>query len=320
MAGLLLPEAKHTDLIQDFFGQPNLPPVFVAQRIPGSPVNYVTLDFIKPNAVLFHRDKGHTLIPLIAKRIGVRWDPPLAAGNPITVAFNVHPGDVDLAMHHALWLRKLNRVWKHTALIAHDPSLHASTVQKFQGLLAGCFSEVRVLQYDHPPIRHYPATANWAFQSVAIHMLNFKNPWLWMEADAVVLKANWLDELQAEYERAGKAWMGPHVEGMEHANGTMVYPPDAARRMPRAMECPPNQAFDMVSGEIMPECHNCSHLIFHTWSIMRGRFWPSGGGVTPMQIKPELARTIPPTSVMIHRIKDRSLIDLLLSGSYKPEN
>lgn len=135
----------------------------------------------------------------------------------------------------------------------------------------------------------------------------------------VVLRSDWLDKLQREYEQAGKSWMGPHVKGMSHANGCMIYPADAARRMPRAMSCGAGQAFDMEAGfEIMHDCHDCDHLLFHAWSVLNGDWCPVGGGHVPVNVTVELARKIPASAVAIHRVKDNSLINLLMSGAWRP--
>lgn len=59
--------AQNTPLIQHFWGGEKTPPVFVESRAPDAPGNYVMLDFLKPEAVLFHRDKPGNLIPLLRK-------------------------------------------------------------------------------------------------------------------------------------------------------------------------------------------------------------------------------------------------------------
>lgn len=59
--------SQHTNLIHHFWGQPDKPPIFVEARLPDSPENHVTLDFVKPDAVLFHRCKDGGLIPLLRK-------------------------------------------------------------------------------------------------------------------------------------------------------------------------------------------------------------------------------------------------------------
>jgi hypothetical protein len=64
---LVATAAQNTPLIHHFWGEPKKWPVFVETKTPDMPENNVMLDFIKPEAVLFHRDKDSTLIPLLRK-------------------------------------------------------------------------------------------------------------------------------------------------------------------------------------------------------------------------------------------------------------
>lgn len=316
-ADLLLQNAAHTPLIRDFFGTKELPPVFVAHEQPDEPAHHFSLDWLPAGAVLYHRDKKHSLPPLLARRLNIAWEPPRKRCEKIAVVFPVHNGDIGLALLHALWLRKMNVRWPHRAVIAFDPTVNDGAVNQFRGHLEHCFESVEWCRYPTPPIPAYPASANWMFQNVAHHMAGQHSPWLLMEADAVVLKANWLDQLQAEYERAGKSWMGPLVHQLGHIQGTAVYPSDAAHRMPRTMACGNGEAFDMVAKlDMGDDRHDCGHLFFHTWSILNGQFCPVGGGEVPVNISLALAQTIPKSAVAIHRVKGRSLIDLLLTGQY----
>lgn len=313
-APAMVANGAHTPLIRHFFGQVGLPPIFVAQKTPQSPVNAMTLEDIPKEAVLFHRNKDGSLQRLLERKLF-----PQEFKQPLVVCFNVHAGDVNLALYHSQWLRTMARGqhWQYKAIICHDPSCPVTALNHFEQNLRHCFAEVGTCVYARPPIPQYPASANFAFQSVALFMAHGKSPWLWCEADAVALKPDWLDQLQAEYDRCGASWMGPHVRGMSHCNGVMVYPADAAARMPNTMRCGADQAFDMVAAsDIMQDCHDCNHLFFHTWSILNGEWHPVGGGVVPSGITLDLAAKIPKSSVAIHRVKDQSLVQLLLSGQY----
>lgn len=312
----MIAEGAHTEKIKHFYGQMDLPPVFVHSKSPQSPVNALTLDWLHPDCVLFHRDKSHSLVRILERRLF-----PNDFKEKIIVAMNVHAGDVNLALCHSQWLRTMARgkKWGHKAIVCHDPSCPVTALNYFEQNLRHCFVEVESFVYQRPPIPSYPASANWAFQSVALHMTNQSAPWFWFEADGVALKPDWLDQIQAEYERCDASWMGPVVPHMNHLQGTAVYPFDAARRMPRAMACGAGAAFDMEAHhDTIHDRHDCSHLMFHTWSILHGQFCPVGGGAVPVNISPELARTIPPSAVFAHRFKDESLVKLLLSGEFRP--
>ena len=62
----ILPMMHHTNLMQDFWGQSGLDPTFREKWTPDVP-NCMTLDQIKKEAVLFHRNKDGTLIELLRK-------------------------------------------------------------------------------------------------------------------------------------------------------------------------------------------------------------------------------------------------------------
>ena len=66
-AGTVVPKASNTNLIHHFWGNKDLPPVFVENRDVDDPPNFVTLDFIRKDAVMFHRSKDGNLIKILRK-------------------------------------------------------------------------------------------------------------------------------------------------------------------------------------------------------------------------------------------------------------
>lgn len=311
-AAAMVANGFDSKLFHHFFGEMNLPPTFVPRKTPTSPRNAFTLEDIPGESVIFHRNKDHSLIRLLDRKL---FGPTDTA--KIVVCFNVHQGDLGLALSHSEWLKRLGTN-SHKAYLCYDPSCPVVPLNRLEQNLRQCFSEVENFVYPRPPFPGYPANANWAWQSVALKMSENQNPWLWFEADGVVLKASWLDELQAEYNAAGFSWMGAIVPHLGHLQGTAIYPHDAAQRMPRAMSCGEGVAFDMEANfDTAGDRHDASHLCFHVWTIMNGEFCPVGGGDLPANIRADQARKIPKSSVFIHRVKDDSLIRLLLSGEYR---
>jgi len=68
-ASQIVPAAKDSPLMQSYWGMKDLWPVFVEARTEQSPKNHLPLSFLKKETVLFHRDKEHSLIPLLRKRL-----------------------------------------------------------------------------------------------------------------------------------------------------------------------------------------------------------------------------------------------------------
>lgn len=64
-APLVVPNAQHTRLIWNFYGEKDLPPTFVKLIEPGHPKNALPLSAIPPMTVLFHRSKDGSLINLL---------------------------------------------------------------------------------------------------------------------------------------------------------------------------------------------------------------------------------------------------------------
>lgn len=311
-ADLMTQNGTHTPLIKHFFGTMALPPIFMDKKDESTPINAFTLDWIPEDCVLFHRDKQHGLIRLLTRK----YFPDESLSTKIVVVFPVCGKDIGQAIHHAKWLRSMKRKWNHKALIAYDYTANTNLLNEFMRLLEPCFEKIEAWHYPVSGLQ-YPHAANFAFQSVAIKMSKQQAPWFWCEADLVVLNPGWIDQLQSEYERACKPFMGAIVPQMGHTNGTAIYPANAANIMPRVMSCGSGQAFDMVAKEDMGnDVHDCGHLLFHTWSVLGDQWHPVGGGQVPANITAAMAQRIPRSAVAIHRVKDFSLINLLVSGQY----
>lgn len=296
--------------------------------IDGCPPTFGTdLSLLRPGAVLFHKNKDGSLIQQLSKgtirrvmdRVFRKSDSRAEKlREPITVVFAPCAKDIDQAIHHAQWLRQMGRRWTNRALVAVDAECDSRKVKHFGFLLEGVFEEVAGLLYPTPPDKSYPAAANFAFARVAEMMSHGSAPWFWMESDSVVLKADWLEVLQKEYAAADKPFMGPVVKeaGFGHANGSCVYPADAARRIPKALK-QTKIAWDYAMREEV-DCHDASHLICHVWGLVNGLPSATNGTNPPTNITRDLARKIiPPSSVVVHRIKDNSLVDLLMKGEWK---
>jgi len=314
-AEVMVSQGVHTPLIKHFFGgmangqvDLNLAPTFVAEKTADSPVNAFDLAWLdKTEAVLFHRNKDGSLIRLLKRRLFPETN------DKIVVVFNVFVGDIALAEKHARWLQKMGMKSEHKAIVAYDISCPIILVQRLFSKLKTCFAQVDTFIYPRPQGR-YPHTANQAWQHTALHMAKQECPWLWFEADAIALKKDWIEQLQSEYDRSNKAWMGVIVPHMGHMTGVAVYPNDAAIRMPSAMKAT-DQAWDMLTKEeVVPHCHN-SRLMFHLWTLVGGMPHPAGGGDEPRGITAEQFKRWPlGNTVLIHRLKD-SVLDNLINGA-----
>lgn len=235
------------------------------------------------------------------------------------VVFPVCPKDLGLALAHSRWLVKMGRKNNAKAIVYAEDGCRNADVVAFCGNLNSTFRHVAKRGYPKMANYGWPRTPNMVFQMVAAKMQSQCLPWLWFEADAVALKPDWVDALFAEYAKAGKPFMAPRVDRMNHFNGTAIYPSQAPELIPAAMAAT-DQAWDYACGaEMEPITHDASKTsMFHVWTLEGTRFSPVGGGSVPMGITAHMAKQIPKTACMIHRIKDDSLVRLLMSGAYKP--
>jgi hypothetical protein len=68
-AETVIPKTVNTFLVHHFYGLIDLPPLFKEVKEAGDPKNVLTPEFIRPQAVLFHRCKAGDLIPILRKRL-----------------------------------------------------------------------------------------------------------------------------------------------------------------------------------------------------------------------------------------------------------
>lgn len=304
---------RANDLFQMVHDIDGFPPTFTSD-----------LSSIRKDAVLFHKCKDGTLIEQLSKGAIKRFIGGLfkqkqeSPKERIVVVFPVCAKDIDQAIAHAKWLQKQGVKWGNLAVVASDTECPNDKRTELVATLVNLFQGLSVFIYPTPQDKTYPGVANYAFARVAEYMANGTAPWLWLEADAVILRSDWLDVLQKEYDACGKRFMGPIVSGMGHCNGVAVYPPDVVHRIPNALR-QSKAAFDFaMKDEMAHDCHDASKLITHVWGISNGVPSATDGANPPKNISTELARKlIKPSAVMVHRIKDDSLVTLMMNGGIR---
>ena len=135
--------------------------------------------------------------------------------------------------------------------------------------------------------------------------------WLWLEADAVPLKARWLEVLQSVYDNCRMPFCGPIVATGMHLNGTAIYPANTPEICPRTMSHT-NNAFDVeMKDEMIHLCKDIGHIFFHVWGVKDGRLNPLEGESPHFPKGSPLLNQIPNTAVVLHRCKDGSLFTCL---------
>lgn len=222
----------------------------------------------------------------------------------------VHPRDEELALQNAFWMNELGGCKGHEVLFIHDQRVKPDLVQGIMRELSHCFKEVHSMMAG-AMIDGWPEGANYFFR-IAMGWLEARPyPYfLWLEPDAIPMKEGWMDELEAEYRRGRKPFMGDRVEVENvplHMSGIGVYQNPIYQKAGEAYRAF-DLAWDMAAkDQIVPHAY-FTKLIEHAWKHPK---------FTSID---ELRTQIRPETILFHSSKDGSLIHLLRQkrGGNKP--
>jgi hypothetical protein len=176
-----------------------------------------------------------------------------------------------------------------------------------------------------PLWRYY---ANQMFLMGAEHInANYRTPFLWLEADAVPMRAGWMQELADSYYSQPKWFHGPIIVNRspnrpaywpeKHMAGVAIYPVRAANILKKY--CGGEHTWDLGGGlEVVPKATRC-RLIQHDYGPSEEKGWsftmtpspaPESGTIEPFS--EQFGRFLPRRDcALFHRCKDGSLIRCL---------
>lgn len=314
-ASATVPLAANTKLLQHFWGQKNLPPVFSFTKTSESPVNTLTLESINPEAVVFHRVKNDSLLKLLGyKEI-------FQSSIKLVVCFPFCWMDSKLMLSQLQWLHRLNGKIDRTAVLHFDNTVDNSTLTHIKTIAGMTFKQVLLSHYRSSPRTGWPAACNWAFQHAARFMAKIGSSWLWCEADCVAVQRDWLEQLEFEYEKGGKPFGGTIVgawDGLQggHANGVAIYP-GMVSQYSRAVMATVTQAWDTAMHDELGKegltavCHKMNHLIQHCGAVVDGKCKPANGPIPSFGSQRDVDTIVERSTVLFHPAKDTSLISRL---------
>jgi Family of unknown function (DUF6492) len=204
----------------------------------------------------------------------------------------------------ASWIKELGPYPNHSLLVAVD---HRAGKHIFSGL--GFASEEEFTISDDA-WNEWPRSPNNAFRHIAKHIeYGSKEPWLWIEVDAVPLKKGWLDKIEAEYKTAaehGKVFLGDHVHTgeagfIDHMSGVAVYPGLMSNHAGEALLAHEHAWDVQAAHQILPKMMK-SKSILHRWKYPAFENWE--------QVEKRIF-AVKPECVLFHSDKKMSLITLL---------
>lgn len=304
-AEVVIPLATHTKLIHHFYGEQDLAPTFIENRTSETTRNAFTLDQLPAEAVIYHRNKDGTLMGLLRKKFNITISDNFVVVLPFCML------DVLQLIKNLAWMKTLGTPKTHDCLLSFDRTTNQQVVQQVKTLAKEVFCNVHQTTYYVPQGTRFPQTSAW--QHAARTMQKLDRSWLWMEADAIPLKKQWLSVLQNVYNNCRMPFAGPIVGKGMHMNGTpSIFPANTPDLLPRTMSHTQN-AFDVeYKDEMFGKVKDIGHIAVARWGIKDG-FLNELEGESP-NFPPgsnHLINQIPKTAVVFHRDKSGSLIDRL---------
>lgn len=307
-AEVVVPNCHHSPLFHFIWGEMNRPPVFADEGIPHT--NVFGLNQIKPEAVLFHRNKDGSLIRLMRKALGL---PTNNGVNELAVVCSFCVKDERLMHKSIAWISELCGQLPRRCILHYDANVSRSMASAIQTLAGQAFRNVEVNVYPTPrhPFIGWPRACNFSFTRACQYMAKTQQSWLWFEADCVALTADWLYQIESEYKDGGLPFMGIIIEGMGHMNGTGVYPWNAGDIIPRALSQIKDPWDTAMKEEMIVHCHPGNRVMQHCGAVVDGCCRPTNGAFPAFPTAYSVQKLIQPGAVFFHPSKKGDLIDRL---------
>lgn len=225
--------------------------------------------------------------------------------------------DAELAVRMLDWSAFMRRYDAECLLVvANDCS--RSSFDSVELAAKRAFGSIASSQPPHPlPDESHPRGPNWLFETTLreIEKARPLKPFLWLEPDCVPLVPSWLEDIEQEYLNCGKPYLNfvypSKIEGLPTnvVSGIGVYAPNSPRLLLPLLT---NRAiaFDMAISSNIIDLSHPSHLIYHFWGQPNASptFLKRNSALPPNFL--EIDR-IPKRTVLFHRCKDGTLIDIL---------
>jgi len=245
--------------------------------------------------------------------------------------------DLPLMKRWANHVAKLGPYINHKLLLVGSPGVSPEGVIE---PLRRVFGEAAFIERNACAREGWPQSCNESFQAAFWFNQNggkdvsngkvypaWKEPFLWMEPDAIPLHTSWIDMIESEYRQCGKPFMGDLIKiqglvpnGADHMSGIAVYPEAIHKLAPRCLLTnvfdratgrPRDYAWDICGAEqILPKMARTS-LIQHDFVVTGGEwrrevvtaecvrsgavvYHPDKAGVLMQQISGKAAKTSTP--------------------------
>lgn len=234
------------------------------------------------------------------------------------------------------YIRDLGGVSNHQCLLVHPTDTSADGIEE---PLREAFGSLEIHTYQ-PRMKGWPFGPNEMFAQVAMLIANDARfgDFLLVETDCVPRGVRWLDTIAADYRICGQPMMGVTTDtvaldngisqGGRHTVGVAVYPKLFARMCPlvkyvvsmsevHAAQKKIPLAFDCYFGPYTAPHTAETRLIQH---LYRSKNFREENGQIIGDVPFVSINTVHPEAMLIHGVKDDSLLNILRGQSGKPQN
>lgn len=215
------------------------------------------------------------------------------------IIFSYCHKDLEQALKLTGWIKELGAGKNHSLLPIRDS--RAEEIPGFDQIFGKVYPEIIVTD-DY---NSWPDAPNEMFCKAARHIqFNQKEPWLFLEPDAILLQPDGFDKIEAEYKRVKRPFMGAFVpkfhDSPDHMSGIAVYPGELVNYAgPMLLSTGTGIAFDLIAADTVLAQANLTDLIQrHPQPIT-------------FTSREQMRNEITSECVLYHPDKTGSLIDLL---------
>lgn len=220
----------------------------------------------------------------------------------------------DQAFRLLRWIAELGNVSTHDVLIQVPSGVSAETAEKAMAIVRPVFRECELYHLlDDCVDMPFPFPHNFTFKRCVDYVDLFKKwPFLFLEPDAIPLCPEWLNRIEAEYNRARKPFMGyleyAGQEKIQHINGVAVYG-DIMTYAPSLVSSPIPQSRDQIGQNFMSfDVGGAAEMLPHTHVSPLFQFQYQNEAKL---LKDTSLSWLNPDAVIFHTEKTGGLIELL---------
>lgn len=217
------------------------------------------------------------------------------------------------------WIHELGGCKKHEALLVADSGVDWQRCLEVKRLAAKSFKTVTLISNEKSVIGWVEGPKSLFLKAAQyVRRETYWQPFLQMETDAVPLKSEWLDQIEAVYREFNGLYMGHvydcHQPGLPSKvlSGIAVYPFNILQ-LAEVELAKPNQHWDIAVTKaiIGKDVEQHTNLIYHRWGQkdLPPTFVDRKTNASPINAFTQ--EDIPKEAVIWHRNKDGTLIELL---------